>query len=343
MSTLHELESRLEELARATDPPDPEELSTTMGAGVAALQEEGDSVRPADAYGEPGGLVYLVRDIPTVVVPDVHARRELIIALANLSLAPWGVSLRLIEALAEAQAQIVFVGDYVHAEARAVDRWARAFEEYQGGFKRHEAMDQEMVESLGALQMVACLKDSFPLMVHCLKGNHENIANEHGEGNYPFRKFVLEGTMVAEYMDRFYPGNGFSSVYQFEKSLPLLTVGNRFLVSHAEPLRAFTAEELINYRGNEEVVAGLTWTANDQAARGSVQEMLHTLLGPQVGMNAYHFGGHRPIESRYHLRAQGAYVQLHNPARFIAAILPASGEIDLERDVEELPHPEITE
>ncbi|MFP4302919.1 MAG: metallophosphoesterase [Spirochaetaceae bacterium] len=339
MSTLHDLESRLGELAEASEPPEPEELAETMSAGVAALREESDSARPADEDGEPGGVVYLVRDIPTVVVPDIHARRELIIALMNLSLRSWGVELRLLEALAEAQAQIVFVGDYVHAEARAIQRWAQAFEEYQGGFKRHEAMDQEMVESLGVLQMVASLKDSFPLMVHGLKGNHENIANEHGEGNYPFRKFVLEGSMVAEYMERFYPGSGFSSVYQFEKNLPLLAVGNRFLVSHAEPLRAFSPEEVINYRGNEEVVAGLTWTANDEAARGSVQEMLHTFLGPQIGMNAYYFGGHRPIESRYSLRAQGAYVQLHNPERFIAAILPASGEIDLERDVEELPQP----
>jgi hypothetical protein len=255
----------------------------------------------------------------------------------NLSLEPWGVELRLMEALAEARAQIVFVGDYVHAEARAINRWAQAFEEYQGGFKHHKAMDQEMTESLGVVQMVASLKDSFPLMVHGLKGNHENIANEQGEGNFPFRKFVMEGSMVAEYMDRFYGGPPFEAVYRFEKNLPLLTVGNRFLVSHAEPARAFTAEEIINCRGDEEVVGGLTWTGNDDAVRGSVQEMLNTFLGPQIAMSGYYFGGHRPIEARYNLRAEGAYVQLHNPDRYIAAILPSSGEIDLERDVEELP------
>lgn len=336
MSTLHDLEHRLEELAGAQTPPDPEELAESVSAGVAALREEGDSVRPQDENGEPGGLVYLVRDIPTVVVPDIHARRGLIISLMNLSLEPWGVDLRLIEALAEARGQLVFLGDYVHAEARAIDRWAEAFEEYQGAFKRHRAMDEEMTESLGVLQMVASLKDSFPLMVHGLKGNHENIANEHGEGNFPFRKFVLEGSMVAEYMDRFYGGTPFDAVYSFEKNLPLLTVGNRFLVSHAEPLRAFAPEEIINYRGNEEVIAGLTWTGNDEASRGSVQEMLNTFLGPQIAMNGYYFGGHRPIEARYNVRAEGAYVQLHNPERYIAAVLPASGEIDLERDVEEL-------
>lgn len=336
MSTLHELDQRLNELAAATQPPPPDGLARTLHAGVTALEEENESVRPADGEGRPGGLVYLTRDIPTVVVPDIHARRGLIMSLMHLSLSPWGVDARLIEALADASAQIVFVGDYVHAEARAIERWARAFEEYQGGYQRHEAMDQEMGESLGVLQMVANLKDSFPQMVHALKGNHENIANEEGGGNVPFRKFVLEGSMVADYMERFYPGAGFSSVYRFEKNLPLLAVGNRFLVSHAEPRRVFTAAEIIEYRRREDVVFGLTWTGNGESGRGSVMEMLSQFLGPDIAAEGYYFGGHRPIESRYALRAENKYVQLHNPERYIAAILPASGPIDLERDVEEI-------
>ena len=337
MSTIHELESQLRGLAEAETPPERAELSQILGAGVAALMEENSSVRPEDSSGLPGGVVYLVRDIPTVVVPDVHARRGLILALLQFSLAPWGVELTLLEALAEAQAQLVFVGDYVHAEARAFQRWIAAFEEYQGGFKRHEAMDREMTESLGALQMVAILKDAFPRLVHGMKGNHENIANEHGEGNYPFRKFALEGAMVAEYMDRFYGGEPFTAAYRFEKNLPLLAVGNQFMVSHAEPRRAFSAREVVEYRGNEEVVSGFTWTGNGEAEEGSVSEMLISTFGREKAHSALYFGGHRPIESRYALRADGKYVQLHNPERYIAAVLPATGEIDLERDVEELP------
>lgn len=336
MSTLNALERRLAELAAANTPPEPAELAGTLGAAVATLEDEGGSLRPADSDGLPGGLVYLTRDIPTVVVPDVHARRGLISALMEFSLAPWGVDARLVEALADGAAQIVFVGDYVHAEARAISRWARAFEEYQGGYREHAAMDEEMTESLGALQMVASLKDAFPQMVHALKGNHENIANEEGGGNVPFRKFVLEGSMVADYMGRFYPGGGFDAAYRFEKNLPLLAVGNRFLVSHGEPRRPFSPEEIIEYRRREEVVFGLTWTDNGEAARGSVAQMLSDFLGPELLGEAYYFGGHRPIDSRYALRADGKYVQLHNPERYIAAVVPGSGPIDLERDVEEL-------
>lgn len=336
MSTIHELEERLGSIAAMDTPPTPAELTDVVSAGVAAMGEEGESTRPPDEEGSPGGLVYLVRDTPTVVLPDIHGRRELIMATMEFSLSPWGVDMRLIDALAEAEAQLVFVGDYVHGEGRAIERWNRAYEEYRGGYSRREAMDLEMTESLGVVMMVAALKDSFPRMVHGLKGNHENISNEYREGNYPFRKFVDEGAMVADYMDRFYAGDAVSSVYRFEKSLPLMAVGRNFLVSHAEPVRPFTPGEIVNGLRSEEVVAGLTWTANGQAAPGSVGETLsHFFRGESE--QAYHFGGHRPIESRYALRAQGRYVQLHNPDRYIAAILPADGTIDLERDVEELP------
>ncbi|MFW6214730.1 MAG: calcineurin [Alkalispirochaetaceae bacterium] len=336
MSTLGDLEQRLHRLASMSAPPDAATLCETMEAATAAMAEQGQSVRPPDEAGHPGGLVYLVRDIPTVVVPDLHGRRGFIISLMEFSLKPWGVDMRLIDALAAAEAQLVFVGDYVHGEARAMDRWFEAYEEYKGGYRRRAAGDGEMTESLGVLMMVASLKDSFPGMVHGLKGNHENIANEYREGNYPFRKFVEEGAMVADYMDRFYPGAPVSSIYRFEKSLPLMAVGNRFLVSHAEPVRPFEPGEIVNGATSEEVVAGLTWTANGQAEPDSVAQTLRFFFGPDRG-DTYQFGGHRPIESRYALRAQGRYVQLHNPERYIVAVLPGEGEIDFERDIEELP------
>jgi hypothetical protein len=139
-------------------------------------------------------------------------------------------------------------------------------------------MDDEMYESLTALQIVALLKRAYPDRVHGLKGNHENIANEEGRGNHQFGKFAWEGAMVAEYMNRFYPGDPFDGVYRFEHDLPLLAVGDTFVVTHAEPAEFFTFDEIRNYRDHPHVVEGLTWTDNDAADPDSVAVTLALML-----------------------------------------------------------------
>ena len=169
-----------------------------------------------------------------------------------------------------------------------------------------------------------------------LKGNHENIANEQGEGNYPFLKFANEGLMVRIYMEHFY-GEEILGVYAgFEKRFPLLAVGGNFLASHAEPAWFIPREEVIEYRRRPQVVYGLTWTDNGEAEAGSVQQMLEHYLGEEAGEGALHFGGHRPVRGGYNLRSDDRYVQIHDPDRFVVAELPAGQPIDLDRDIREL-------
>jgi hypothetical protein len=122
-----------------------------------------------------------------------------------------------------------------------------------------------MMESLGLMEMVIELKMAFPNNFHFLKGNHENIANEEGFGNHPFRKFAFEGHMVARWVQTFYGKDFIDSYYEFEKNLPLFVIGRNFIISHAEPLYFFEREAIVEYRNNPDVVEGLTWTANDEA------------------------------------------------------------------------------
>ena len=136
-----------------------------------------------------------------MVVPDLHARMELVLAvLADKD----DQDVPAADRLASGQLQILFLGDGFHAEGRAVARWQVALEEFKGGYRKHSHMDAEMRESLGVMQMVMALKQHFPNHLHFLKGNHENITNEQGEGNYPFLKFANEGLMVRIYMEHFY-------------------------------------------------------------------------------------------------------------------------------------------
>ncbi len=341
---MHRLIESLRSVADRTDPPPPADVADAMAAAITAMEESADDVRPRDGRGRPGGLVRLEPRVPCVVVPDVHARADLVLAVLAMHVpeaadrgsdrSPGSESV--IDALDAGRVQLVFVGDYVHAEGRARRRWFAAFDEYQGGFDRHDAMDREMAESLNTLEIVARLKAAFPQTVHALKGNHENIANEERDGNMPFGKFVYEGAMVAEYMDLFYQGAAFDAVYRFEKTLPLIAVGGFYIVGHAEPERFYAVDEVVGYRDRPEVVRGLTWTANDEAEPDSVTRMLDAYLPRVACEQRVYLGGHRPVRGRYHLRAGGSYVQIHNPDRSIVAILDRP-PFDPERDVVEVP------
>ncbi len=242
----------------------------------------------------------------------------------------------MLQMLGSEEIQVVCVGDGFHAEGRAVERWRRAFEEFNGKYKKHRYMDEEMKESLGLMEMVIELKIAFPNYFHFLKGNHENITNEEGFGNHPFRKFAFEGHMVTHWVQKFYGKDFIDSYYEFEKNLPLFVIGRNFIISHAEPLRFFEREDIIEYRNNPDVVEGLTWTANDEADPDSVLQMLSHYLEMGEEEQCYYFGGHRPVMDLYNLRAEGKYVQIHNPAKFIIVLIKPEGSINLDDDIFEI-------
>ena len=123
---------------------------------------------------------------------------------------------------------------------------------------------------------------------------------------------------------------------EFEASLPLLAVGDSFLISHAEPRRLYPRERVINYRGDDEVIFDFTWTGNGEAENGSVEAMLEEYLGVDAD-GALYFGGHRPVGELYGLRAGGRYVQIHNPDMYIAAVLSSGRNPDPERDIIVIP------
>ncbi|MCG8481203.1 MAG: metallophosphoesterase [Spirochaetales bacterium] len=340
MGDLNAVIGRLRRIAADPKPPSADELASDMEGVCEVLADEDPSLRPRDESGRPGGLIRLRPELPAVVVPDIHARVDLMTTVLSASFPEHGIDVPLLSALAADRAQLVMVGDYVHGEARARARWVRAFEEFTEGYRHHAAMDEEMRESLAVLRIVAVLKSTYPDRVHGLKGNHENITNEEGAGNHRFGKFVYEGAMVAAYMQRFYRGEATEAVYRFEKSLPLMAVGARYVVTHAEPERLFRSEEIVEYRDRPDVVEGLTWTDNDAAQDGSVAATLAHYLPHCSEGEAIHLGGHRPVTGRYALRAGGRYVQFHNPSRLIVALPPANRRFDPERDVVELPYDE---
>ncbi|MBN1698400.1 MAG: metallophosphoesterase [Spirochaetales bacterium] len=292
----------------------------------AVLESEDPRTRPRDTKGLPGGIVYLGHDRRTIIVPDLHTR----LGFLNTVLTSGdGLALSL---LAEGRLQVVCLGDGLHNEQN-IQRWLLAYNEYEHGFRDHRFMDEEMAEGLGLMEAVMELKCTFPDGFHFLKGNHENIANETGNGNYSFYKYAEEGAMVTAYVKKVMGKEFFNAYYRFEKNLPLFAAGRNFLTSHAEPARFFSEDEIIEYRRNQEAVYGLTWTPNNKAKAGSVETMLDHYIAEENREEAYYFGGHRPVRGLFGKRAHGRYIQIHNPDRYVVAVIKESGGIDLKQSI----------
>jgi hypothetical protein len=297
------------------------------------LENEEDSLRPRDQQALPGGIVNLKPNIPTIIVPDIHARMDFFL---NLILLEDITGFSNLQKMARDMLQVVCVGDGFHAERRAAERWASAFDEYMNKYKKHKYMDEEMRESLGVMEMVMEVKSDYPLNFHFLKGNHENISNEHGGGNFPFRKFTYEGAMVLEYVEKFYGQDFLNAYYVFEKNLPVFAIGKNFLISHSEPKTFYDRDAITEYRNRSDVVEGLTWTDNDAALKGSVVRMLDYYVDKEIIPHSLYFGGHRGVMGLYNLRADGKYVQIHNPNKFIIALIKPDKDIDVEKDIVEI-------
>lgn len=295
------------------------------------LADEDESCRGRDSRGFPGGVVDLRTDISTIVLPDIHARPCFVRSVLDFVLPDLDRTVE--EAVLAEAVQLVCVGDYFHGEGRVARRWQRALQESINKFEYSPAMDAEMAEGLEVLLLLGRLKLASPSFVQLLKGNHENAGNEEGGGNHRFREIAFEGDMVETYLTIKYGEPFLSTLCTFEKSLPLVAVGNRFVISHAEPEYFISRERVVEYRNDPEVIYALTWTMDGAAEDGCIDAMLDEFLPANRRTGALWFGGHRPVSGRFYLRNSGTYVQFHNPNRSLLALLPADRSPDPEQDI----------
>lgn len=308
-------------------------------AGI--LESECALWRPLSSSNQIGGFLDFtnpkLEQLPTIVVPDLHARAFFISNLLNYSLTADFLccekSMTVLEALEQNKIRIICVGDLLHSELRCKDRWIGAQEEFLSGVYNGPNMMQEMIESLNLLALVMELKCAFPQNFHILKGNHENIMNVRSPGNFPFRKFANEGEMVRIFMEKEFGDDVTMVIFCFENALPLLAALPQAIVSHAEPARAFSRDEVINGMNDDQVILGLTWTENNAAQEGSVPQMLKELLPPKEGIVPRYLGGHRPVKRMYLLRQEGSYVQIHNPQKQHIALLYKNKSFNPDTDI----------
>lgn len=314
--------------------PDPEELAGLLRRASEVQASFDPGIRPRKDSGAPGGLILVPEDLPVLVLPDLHTRAGLL--RRALTWRPPEGSRSILELLDDGGVFLLLLGDLFHSEdPEAPARWERAYREARTGFRTRAAMDEEMARALSALEILLRILTRAPGRVACLKGNHDNSRNREGGGDHGFYKFADEGAQCAAWLESFAPPEVRDALVSFEESLPLAARGHRFAASHAEPAFSLAEEDII--RASPEVVEALTWTANGQARPGSVRDTLAALLGPgAVESGARWISGHRPVQGRYALRAEGLLVQIHAPFRFQGAWVRPDRPLDPETDILDL-------
>jgi hypothetical protein len=285
-------------------------------------------------------LLYL-QDLPTVIVPDLHARREMLIAILGTHFIEGSFSGRSIfELLQQGLINVVCVGDIVHSEKRS--NWVINLD----GEWTPELLDQEMTRSLGMGAIVMYLKTQYPQHFHCLRGNHDDITMELG----PYRKFVGlkyddqdevveidgkavftadkgESGIVKEWvLTREGWGLAFLDAWaRFEQALPLFAQGSYYVVTHTLPLISLSAAALQAPDRPHEIVKELT--SSRGINRVAIEETLSNLNARE---NVQHwFYGHTPVsekknDGKYEEDLEGLLIRLNNPKKYVFAYVPAS-------------------
>ncbi len=320
--------TRLESICLRESLPDTDGFGALVGTAQTAMEQTDQRVRPRDTAGNAGGLLYLTESIPTILVPDLHARRDFFF---NMLQYRFSGSTTVLEGLEKGTVRVICVGDAFHSEQQCRFRWLTAYEEYRTGNLDGPSLTAEIADSMGLMEMIMECIGAFSDRFFFLKGNHENILNSENNGNHPFRKYADEGEMFYQFFTHRF-GEVFTTRYaRFEESLPLCAVGERFMVSHAEPRCFHDAASIINARRNPGTVEDFTWTGNGDSEEGTVERMLDTYL-PDVP-DALYFGGHRPVAQTYSLRASNRYVQIHDPASSQIAFVSPDRPFDFNTDM----------
>lgn len=332
--TIDELTDIIHEILNNPLPPENSLFLNIVKMANDILLNESSGVRKTADDELPGGLINLKEFDKVIILPDLHARRKYFFDV--LKFTPLDFTKDIIHSLEEDSFAFLCLGDGVHAEGTFAHRWKHAYKEFIKGYKQHSSMDAEISDSFNLMIVVMILKIRYNEKFHFLKGNHENITNETGNGNYSYAKFSNEGAMVYEYFRKFYSNDLLDQYYYFEKNLPLFVIGRNFLASHAEPRSFFDEKSLINYRDNSELIESLTWTDNYTSEEGVVDRYFDYFL-PDNHDKMYYFGGHRPIKGLYFQINTDRYVQIHNPYKHIAAVINQNDYIELDRDIVEIP------
>ncbi len=271
------------------------------------------------------GIVDLPKGVPSLVLSDLHARRDFIMTALEHEVD----GVKVFDLLKQGKINLVCVGDGMHGEGRAASRWQRAEQDMLEG-KPSIAMHEEMIEGFGTMKMVMELKNEFPENFHFLRGNHDEI-----KGNFAkYARSLGESAMVQHWVKENLGQDFLEKYASFEEHMPLVVRGRGFVASHAAPGGTLDARA-VDAR-DAKAFAQLAWTENRNwdDHDPSVQARFQKNLEEVGGAGGSWLVGHRPVDQgNFRSQFDGQLVQINAPSDFVAALVPADGNFQPERDV----------
>ncbi len=273
------------------------------------------------------GIVDLPKGVPTMVIPDIHAQRDYLTRALEHKVDGRPV----LELLQEGKMNLLCLGDGMHGEGRAANRWLQAEQDFLKG-QPSKAMHDEMVESMGTMKMVMDLKSSLGDNFVYLRGNHDDINPEHGYLKYTR---VGESSLVKDWVTKNYGQDLLEEWHGFERSMPLIARGQGFVASHAAPGGRLDAAEVSDK--STKAFYKLAWTENRGWSENGRERQVFEDNKREIGAQPEDrwLVGHRKVENAdYRAQFDDQLIQI-NPLDsdgFVVAMIGADGSYNPQKD-----------
>jgi predicted phosphodiesterase len=259
------LERVLEIFGGPLEPLTPQEASATLNEVNLILRNETGHCR--DTLGNPGGILDLPDNITPVLIGDLHARLDNLLAILSEN--------AVLDSLEQGTAALIFLGDAVHPE-------------------EHDRLD-EMDSSLLMMDLIFRLKVRFPDNVFYIIGNHDSFQHELMKQGVP-QGLLWERHVVAS------RGEDYKAALElFYQQSPLLVSAKDFIACHAGPPRGKISRQiLIDAHQFPHIVHDLTWNRIRTAAfpagytRSDIRQFRKSV---GVGSSTPFIVGHHPFSS----------------------------------------------
>lgn len=317
--------------------------------------------RVTEILGHEKGIVEIKdKNVPTIVISDLHARRDFLLEIFKKDT---GSEKTVFDLVKEGKINIVCLGDGMHSEKnsnwiteelRDMDTQLRAMpkddpekpklqKEFDDIYAK--LIEKEMAESFGTMRMIMELKSQFPDNFHYIRGNHDDIMNHAAKFN-----IIEQSAWTRWWMETKY-GKDFLEKYKaFEEKMPLLIKGDNFVLSHAAPNRVFTQKEIedrdLEVSGTTHGRAGkgntgLTWT--DNTKDGTSQEAIDGTL-KNLGMpdDTVWMIGHRETDGKFRSQFGGKLIQICRPKEKIVAVFEPGKKIIPEENIYNIADPNVS-
>ena len=272
------------------------------------------------------GVAELPQGIPTLVLPDLHGRRDFLLKALSRELQGG----RAFELLKAGRLNVVCLGDGMHAEGRAQGRWQMAEAARLQGHSNSAAMEAEMLENLSTMKMVMLLKQAFPSNFHYIRGNHDEVLGSYKK----YADKVPESQLVRDWMETRFGRDFVGQWSAFEESMPLATRGENFVTTHAAPGQSLSRQQIKERNPRAFKVLAWTdnrqWGENDAARRRQFAGNLAEMGIP----NGHWVVGHRQVEEGlFRSQMGGQLVQINDPRQEVVALIPSGTAFNPKRDV----------